>query len=76
MQDELNDMSGADKPIEIKIYGPKYKVLRKLAEKIGEKYEKGENTRGKLAVSRRSTPTSATATSTLASRWTRSWRPG
>ncbi|HEV2971364.1 MAG TPA: efflux RND transporter permease subunit [Pirellulales bacterium] len=36
MQDELNDLAGAGKPIEIKIFGPDYAVLRSLAEKAGE----------------------------------------
>ena len=40
MQDELNDLSGANKPIEIKIFGPDYKKLLKLADEVGEKLEK------------------------------------
>ncbi len=40
MQDELNDLSGANKPVEIKLFGPQYPALRELADKFGEKYEK------------------------------------
>src|SRR5262249_7011600 len=40
MQDELNDMSGANKPIEIKIFGPVYAELRKIAHEVGEELEK------------------------------------
>ncbi|HEV3415815.1 MAG TPA: efflux RND transporter permease subunit, partial [Pirellulales bacterium] len=42
MQDELNDLAGAAKPIEIKIFGPDYTVLRSLAEKAGEILESKE----------------------------------
>jgi multidrug efflux pump subunit AcrB len=44
MQDELNDLSGANKPIEVKIFGPDQAVLRELASKAGEMLEK----KGKL----------------------------
>jgi multidrug efflux pump subunit AcrB len=40
MQDELNDLSGANKPIEVKIFGPDQAVLRDLASKAGEMLEK------------------------------------
>jgi multidrug efflux pump subunit AcrB len=41
MQDELNDLSGASKPVEVKLFGPDHKELRRLAEDvIGEKLEK------------------------------------
>lgn len=40
MQDELNDLSGANKPLEVKIFGPDYNTLRKLADEVGEKLEK------------------------------------
>ena len=40
MQDELNDLSGANKPIEIKIFGPDYKNLLKIADEVGDKLEK------------------------------------
>jgi hypothetical protein len=31
MADELNDLSGANKPIEVKIFGPDHAVLRDVA---------------------------------------------
>src|SRR5262249_55882082 len=38
MQDELNDLSGASKPVEVKLFGPDHKELRRLAEDVvGEK---------------------------------------
>jgi multidrug efflux pump subunit AcrB len=40
MEDELNDLSGASKPIEVKIFGPDQRVLRDLAKSVGEKLEK------------------------------------
>jgi multidrug efflux pump subunit AcrB len=40
MEDELNDLSGASKPIEVKVFGPDQKTLRELAKAIGEKLEK------------------------------------
>jgi multidrug efflux pump subunit AcrB len=41
MQDELSDLSGADKPVEVKLFGPDHKELRRLAEDVvGEKLEK------------------------------------
>jgi multidrug efflux pump subunit AcrB len=43
MQDELNDLSGADKPIEVQIFGPDYPTLRELAVKVGEKLDKPNN---------------------------------
>jgi multidrug efflux pump subunit AcrB len=46
MQDELNDLSGANKPVEVKIFGPDYKQLRELAEKVGDKLEKNGKGRG------------------------------
>jgi multidrug efflux pump subunit AcrB len=39
MQDELNDLSGANKPVEVKLFGPQYATLRQLAEKIGDTLE-------------------------------------
>src|SRR6266478_7792859 len=42
MQDELNDLAGASKPIEIKIFGPDVKTLRELAEKAGDILESKE----------------------------------
>jgi multidrug efflux pump subunit AcrB len=46
MQDELSDLSGASKPVEIKLYGPDQKQLRALAEHIGEMLEKKGKGRG------------------------------
>jgi multidrug efflux pump subunit AcrB len=46
MQDELNDLSGANKPVEVKIFGPDYKQLRDLAEKVGDKLKKNGKGRG------------------------------
>jgi multidrug efflux pump subunit AcrB len=47
MQDELNDMSGANKPVEVKLFGPDHKELRNLAkEKVGEMLEKKGKGRG------------------------------
>jgi multidrug efflux pump subunit AcrB len=39
MQDELSDLSGADKPIEVKLFGPDHQELRRLAEEVGDKLE-------------------------------------
>jgi multidrug efflux pump subunit AcrB len=46
MQDELGDLSGAGKPIEIKLFGPDYRELRRLADGLGEKLEKQGKGRG------------------------------
>jgi multidrug efflux pump subunit AcrB len=47
MQDELSDLSGASKPVEVKLYGPDHRELRRLAEDvIGEKLEKLGKGRG------------------------------
>ncbi len=40
MQDELSDMSGASKPLEVKLFGPDQRVLRQLASDVAEKIEK------------------------------------
>jgi multidrug efflux pump subunit AcrB len=40
MQDELADLSGAAKPVEVKLFGPEYPVLRSLADQAGEILEK------------------------------------
>lgn len=40
MADELNDLSGANKPIEIKLFGADHRELRKIAEGVGEMLEK------------------------------------
>src|SRR5262249_54575851 len=46
MQDELNDLSGANKPVEVKLFGPEHKELRRLAEMIAGKLEENGNGRG------------------------------
>ena len=46
MDDELSDLSGANKPIEVKLFGPDQKMLRKLAEEVGETLEKKGKGRG------------------------------
>jgi multidrug efflux pump subunit AcrB len=46
MQDELNDLSGANRPIEIKLFGPDYAKLRSLASDVGEKFENKGKGRG------------------------------
>ncbi len=45
MQDELSDLSGASKPLEVKLFGPDQRVLRKLASDVAEKIE-GKKIRG------------------------------
>jgi multidrug efflux pump subunit AcrB len=39
MQDELGDLAGEGKPIEIQIYGPDQSVLRRLAQQVADKLE-------------------------------------
>lgn len=51
MADELSDLSGANKPIEVKLFGPDQVVLRSLAERIGEMLEKKGKGRGIKEVS-------------------------
>ncbi len=51
MADELSDLSGANKPIEVKLFGPDQKVLRSLAEQVGEMLEKKGKGRGIKEVS-------------------------
>jgi multidrug efflux pump subunit AcrB len=51
MEDELNDLSGANKPVEVKVFGPDHNVLRDLASKIGEKLENEGKGRGVKEVS-------------------------
>jgi multidrug efflux pump subunit AcrB len=47
MQDELNDLSGANKPVEIKLFGPDHKELRRLADEVvGDMLEKKGKGRG------------------------------
>ncbi|HWG44196.1 MAG TPA: efflux RND transporter permease subunit [Gemmataceae bacterium] len=40
MEDELNDLSGSNRPIEVKLFGPDYGELRKLGEEVAEMMEK------------------------------------
>jgi multidrug efflux pump subunit AcrB len=46
MADELNDLSGANKPVEVKLFGPDQRQLRKLAEEVAETLEKKGKGRG------------------------------
>ena len=36
VQDQINDLAGVDKPIEVKVFGPDFATLRTLAEKVGK----------------------------------------
>jgi len=42
--DELNDLSGANKPIEVKLFGPDYHQLDELAEKVGKELKELKKT--------------------------------
>src|SRR5262249_24178311 len=47
MQDDLSDLSGASKPVEIKVFGREYKELRRIADELsGDKLEKLGKGRG------------------------------
>src|SRR5262249_55060871 len=46
IQDELNDLSGANRPIELQLFGPDYRVLRHQAKEIGDKLEDKGKGRG------------------------------
>jgi multidrug efflux pump subunit AcrB len=46
LQDELNDLSGANKPVEVKLFGPDHKELRRIAEAVGEILEDKKKVRG------------------------------
>jgi len=46
MTDELNDLSGWSDPVELKFFGPDYKVLRETAEDVGEMLETKGKGRG------------------------------
>jgi CzcA family heavy metal efflux pump len=46
IEDELNDMSGANRPVEVKLFGRDYDALSDLAEKVQEKMEKFGKGRG------------------------------
>ena len=46
MADELSDLSGANKPVEVKLIGPDHRELRRLADQLGETLEKKGKGRG------------------------------
>jgi multidrug efflux pump subunit AcrB len=46
MEDELNDLSGANRPLEVKIFGPDRAELARLAEHVAEDLEKKGKGRG------------------------------
>jgi multidrug efflux pump subunit AcrB len=46
MADELNDLSGVNKPVEVKLFGPDHRQLRKIAADVGELLEKKGKGRG------------------------------
>jgi multidrug efflux pump subunit AcrB len=46
MADELNDLSGINKPVEVKLFGPDHRQLRKIASDVGEVLEKKGKGRG------------------------------
>jgi multidrug efflux pump subunit AcrB len=46
MQDELNDLSGANKPVEVKLFGPDHDVLRRTADQVAEVLAKNGKGRG------------------------------
>ncbi len=46
VQDQLNDLSGQNRPLEIKLFGPDYNKLRELAEEVAETLEKKGKGRG------------------------------
>jgi CzcA family heavy metal efflux pump len=39
VQDQINDLAGVDRPIEVKVFGPDFATLRELAEKVGKLVE-------------------------------------
>jgi multidrug efflux pump subunit AcrB len=46
MEDELNDLSGSNRPIEVKLFGPDYAALRHLGEEVAEIMDKKGKGRG------------------------------
>ncbi len=36
VQDQINDLAGVDRPIEVKVFGPDFATLRELAEQVGK----------------------------------------
>ncbi|HEY7424811.1 MAG TPA: efflux RND transporter permease subunit, partial [Gemmataceae bacterium] len=46
MEDELNDLSGSNRPIEVKLFGPDYGVLRDLGTKVAEMLKKNNEEKG------------------------------
>ena len=51
MADELSDLSGANKPVEVRLFGPDQKELRRLAAQVGEMLETKGKGRGIKEVS-------------------------
>ncbi len=39
VQDQINDLAGVDSPIEVKVFGPDFAILRTLADKVGKVVE-------------------------------------
>ena len=48
MQDELSDLSGASKPIEVRLYGADQAVLRQLAQQVADRLGDDKRTGGAL----------------------------
>ncbi|MBY0523695.1 MAG: efflux RND transporter permease subunit [Gemmataceae bacterium] len=46
MQDQLNDLSGQNKPLEVKLFGPDYSTLRPMANRVAETFETKGKGRG------------------------------
>jgi multidrug efflux pump subunit AcrB len=46
IEDQLNDLSGASRPVEVKLFGPDQAQLRKLADEVAEVLEKKGKGRG------------------------------
>jgi multidrug efflux pump subunit AcrB len=40
VRDQINDLSGVDKPVEVKVFGPDFNVLREMAGQVGKVVEK------------------------------------
>jgi CzcA family heavy metal efflux pump len=39
VRDQINDLSGAESSVEVKVFGPDYQVLRNIAQDVGERIE-------------------------------------
>jgi multidrug efflux pump subunit AcrB len=46
MEDELNDLSGSNRPIEVKLFGPDYGELRRLGSEVAEMLEQKNKEKG------------------------------